>query len=93
MLDQTPGGLQFTRGKLTHIAGLPSLMFRPPGKAATLDESPPFEVQPVDIESSPHHFPAMRLAEIGEIICINDFPLKFSGLHDTAFHQPRDIHR
>ena len=49
MLDQTPGGLQFTRGKLTHIAGLPSLMFRPPGKAATLDESPPFEVQPVDI--------------------------------------------
>jgi hypothetical protein len=49
MLDQTPGGLQFTRGKLTHIAGPPSLMFRPPGKAATLDESPPFEVQPVDI--------------------------------------------
>jgi hypothetical protein len=49
MLDQTPGGLQFTRGKLTHIAGSPSLMFRPPGKASTLDESPPLEVQPVDI--------------------------------------------
>ena len=49
MLDQTPGRLQFTRGKLTHIAAPPSLMFRPPGKAATLNERPPFEVQPVDI--------------------------------------------
>ena len=43
------------------------------------------KIQPVDIQPSSYDFSAMPLAELREVVCIDNLSLQLSGLHQAAF--------